>query len=43
MAREVGFEPTTHRLHLVLIFLLGVDYIITPLSGGEALPKTIKS
>ena len=33
VAREVGFEPTTHRLHLTLIFLLGVDYIIIP-DGG---------
>ena len=33
VARELGFEPRTHRLHVTLIFLLGVDYIIIP-DGG---------
>ena len=33
LARELGFEPRTHRLHVTLIFLLGVDYIIIP-DGG---------
>ena len=28
LARELGFEPRTDRLHIILKFLLGVDYII---------------
>jgi len=28
MAPVVGFEPTTHSLHIILKLLLGVDYII---------------
>ena len=36
MARELGFEPRTDRLHIILIFRIGVDYIIIPL-GCEAL------
>ena len=36
MARELGFEPRTDRLHIILIFRIGVDYIIIPM-GCEAL------
>ncbi len=30
LARELGFEPRTDRLHIILIFRIGVDYIIIP-------------
>ncbi len=40
LARELGFEPRTDRLHIILFFRKGVDYIIIQLVGCKALPKT---
>jgi hypothetical protein len=42
LAREVGFEPTTHRLHLPLNFFKEWTISSSPMEGCEALPIRLR-